>query len=46
MPPFMNHGQYFDEVVGFDLVKNPVGVKLEFPDGVFVQFRYLVSFAG
>ena len=43
--PFMDHGQHFDEVVGFDLVENAVGVKPQFAHGVFVEFRYLVAFA-
>jgi hypothetical protein len=46
MLPFMNHSQHFDEVVGFDLVENSIGVKPQFAHGVFVQFRYLVTFAG
>ena len=46
MLPLMNHGQHLNEVIGFDLVQNPVGVKAQFPHRIFVQFRYLASFAG
>jgi len=27
VPPFMNHGQHLDKIIGFDLVKNPLGVE-------------------
>ena len=41
MPPLMNYGQHLNEVVGFDLVNDPVGVKPQFPDGIFIEFRHL-----
>jgi hypothetical protein len=46
VPPFVDHSQHFDEIVGFDFVENPVGVKAEFPHSVFIQFRHFASFAG
>ena len=46
MSSLMDHRQHFDEVVRFDLVENPVGVKPQFAHGVFVEFRHLVAFAG
>jgi hypothetical protein len=32
----MDHGQHFDEVVGFDLVENAVGVKPQFAQAIIL----------
>lgn len=41
MSPFMDHSQHLDQVNGFDLADNPVGIKARFAHSVLVQFRHL-----
>jgi len=43
--PFVDHGQHFNEMVGFDLVEDPVGMEAYFAYGVFVELGHPAAFS-
>ena len=46
MPSLVNHCQHVNQVIGFNLVDNAVGLKAQFAHGIFVKLLYLMSLAG